>query len=83
MTDKSNYGKSYSAVYEDVVANRLDVKDGPDAYALILPDLIDWPSGRTEPIAAQFESAAEEIARQIKEVGKRLEDAIKQQEEEK
>lgn len=83
MTDKNKYGKAYSAVYEDVEAYRLDLENGPNVYALILPELIDWPSGRTEPIAAQFESAAEEIARQIKEVGKRLEDAIKQQEEEK
>ena len=81
MNDKNKYGKAYSAVYEDVEAHRLDVKDGPDAYALILPETLDWSAGRTEPIAGQFYLIAEEIARQIKEVGKRLEDAIKQQEE--
>ena len=83
MTDKNKYGKAYSAVYEDVEAHRLDLENGPDAYTLILPELIDWPAGRTEPIAGQFESVAEEIARQIKEVGKRLEESTKQQEEEK
>lgn len=83
MTDKSNYRKSYSAVYEDVVANRLDVKDGPDAYTLILPETLDWSADRPDSIAARFELIAEEIARQIKEVGKRLEESTKQQEEEK
>ena len=83
MTDKNKYGETYSAAYEDVTAYRLDLEDGPDAYTLILPETLDWPAGRTEPIAGQFESVAEEIARQIKGVGRRLEDAIKQQEEEK
>ena len=83
MTGKDKYGKGYSAVFEDMVAHRLDVKDGPDAYSLILPEIIDWPADRSDSTAARFELIAEEIARQIKEVGKRLEEAIKRQEEEK
>lgn len=81
MTDKDKYGKGYSAVYEDMVAHRLDVEDGPDAYSLILPEVIAWSADRTDPISARFELIAEETARQIKEAGKRLEETIKQREE--
>lgn len=81
MNDKNKHGETYSAVYEDVEACRVDLEDGADAYALILPETLDWSADRSDSIAARFELIAEEIARQIKEVGKRLEDAIKQQEE--
>ena len=81
MADKNKYGKTYSAAYEDVTAYRLDLEDGPDAYTLILPETLDWSADRTDQIVDRFDLIAEEIARQIKGVGRRLEDAIKQQEE--